>query len=336
VTDDLRERAAAVLASNPDAGRRTLVKALGVSDRQAINLLRALKPHTPAQIEPEPAPPPSDDPWAWAIAAQERRSRRGADAAARHVVTLPAEPVAVAFLSDLHTGSAGTDYRAMRADAETVRDTPGMYAVFHGDGTDNWIVGKLTGLQRGQALDGDDEWEVFAAWVAMVAPKLLCVVSGNHDLWTLKMAGVDRLGELVRGLRVIYRQHEAAFTLAHGPTARRVKVRHKWRGSSLYNPTHGLEVGWDRGDDDFDWSVGGHTHIATLIRPFYRHDRPRFAILTGTYKQADAFGQELGFPRPKGRGCGAMVLHPDGRQWPFTELDEAADFLAWLREKEGL
>jgi hypothetical protein len=93
-------------------------------------------------------------------------------------------------------------------------------------------------------------------------------------------------------------------------------------------------VGWDRGDIDYDWAVGGHTHIGTYCRPFHRHGKRRYAILTGTYKIHDSFGEELNFPSPKDSGCGAMVLHPDGRQWFFEKLHEAAEFLAFLR-KDG-
>src|SRR5690606_28868504 len=48
-------------------------------------------------------------------------------------------PIALANLSDMHIGNAGTDHRRMLEDARLIQKTPGMYAVFGGDGVDNFI-----------------------------------------------------------------------------------------------------------------------------------------------------------------------------------------------------
>jgi hypothetical protein len=270
--------------------------------------------------------------WRAAFAAQ-TQALAAVERKRNQAIILPNEPVAIAFLSDLHFGSAGTDYEAAKRDAERIRDTPGMYAVFHGDGLDNWLIGKLQGLQRNQAVSYDAELRLFAAWLTLLRDKLLVVVSGNHDLWTHKLAGLDLIANLLRGVRCLYDRHQSVFTLRHASTDRRVVVRHKWRYGSIYNPTHGLEVGWDRGDINYDWAIGGHTHIATLCRAFYRHNAKRYAILTGTYKKVDAFGEELGVASSKDRGCGAMVLHPDGRQFWTEDLETAALFMEFLRSK---
>lgn len=271
--------------------------------------------------------------WETAIEAsrhvleKQRRKRR-------QFIELPPEPVAIAFISDTHIGAPGVDYATMLSDAELVRDTPGMYAGFHGDGTDNWVIGKLNALQRGQAIGFDLERMIFEDWVNIIAEKLLWWVQGNHDDWSEKLVGSAPNRELLKEAMALYDRNQCILKLKHGARDRTVLVRHKWRFNSVFNPTHGLEVGWDRGDIDYDWAVGGHTHIATVCRPFYRHNKLRYAILTGTYKLVDGFGEEIGFPEPKGRGCGAMVLHPDGRQWWIEELREAAEFLGWLRTKE--
>ena len=335
---DLRERVAAYLAEHPDAGRRTIVREFSVSDRAAMEALRAAKRAAPV-AQQVATTPPSDiaEVWQEVIRRQERLARKRAELrATERRIILPSEPCGIAHMSDLHTGASGTDYKTMHADAVLIRDTPGLFAAFGGDGTDNWIVTKLQKLQRSQIVDFDDEWELFKDLVLMLRRKWKWILSGNHDLWSDSMAGVDRLGELVRELRVLYGRHEVFFELQHGTTMRRVKARHKWRGNSIFNPTHGLEVGWDRGDDDYDWAIGGHTHIGTLCRPFYRHGKRRYAYLIGTYKQEDEHGDAIGFPSPKGRGCGVTLLHPDGRQWWFDEVAEGAEFLAWLRQKAGV
>lgn len=288
--------------------------------------------HQPATIEGVTAEQLRDigTIWQFAIDAQEIVFAKHAAKRQQHIA-LPDEPVAIAFVSDLHIGAAGADYAAMRADAELIRDTPGMYAVFHGDATDNWIIGKLTALQRGQALGFDAERLLFEAWLDMIAPKLLVWVQGNHDNWSEQLIGSAPNRALIAARRLLFDRHQCVFTLHHCGISRTVVVRHKWRFSSVFNPAHGMMVGWERGDIDYDIAVGGHTHIATLCYPFYKHGRLRHAILTGTYKRIDTFGEEVGFPAPQGRGCGALVFDTDGGQYWFADLASAARYLAYLR-----
>jgi len=279
-------------------------------------------------------PPPIEEVWSKAIRTSERVLAM-AQRKTQQSIELPSEPCAIAFLSDLHLGAPGTDYRAARRDAEIVRDTPGFYAVFHGDGFDNWIIGKLQPLQRGQAVPYDEEVALFVDWLNILRGKLLAVVLGNHDNWSRKVGAVDFIRKALDGARLLFDTQQVYFLLVHGDTTRRVLVRHKWRGSSIYNVTHGIEVGWDRLGVNFDWGIAGHTHIGTYCRPFTRHRKRRHAILTGAYKLVDEFAAEIGFAPTDGMGCGAMVLHPDGREWWFDGLSEAAEFLTYLRSKGG-
>jgi hypothetical protein len=75
---------------------------------------------------------------------QEMVSRRD-----RQTVTLPNEPVGIAFLSDTRFGDPATNYEYLRRDAEIIRDTDGLHCEYHSDGLNNWIVPKLARLQRG-------------------------------------------------------------------------------------------------------------------------------------------------------------------------------------------
>ena len=272
-----------------------------------------------------------DELWAAAFRAQLQTEEVHAKRYNRSI-TIPGadKPFALAFLSDLHFGSADTDYRKARADAEIIRDTDRMWCGYHGDGIDNWIMGKLAGLQRGQAMPFDAEVQLFADWLGMLKGKLLWAVAGNHDNWTVKLSGFDLIAEALRGTRVLYDRYEVVFELRHGETTTRVKVRHQWKYSSVFNATHGVEVSWERGGADFDIGLGGHTHIGTLCRPFLRHGRQRYAILTGTYKVDGDFGRKLGLPLPHGHGSGAMVFYPDGGGVFIEDLKKASDFLRFL------
>jgi hypothetical protein len=271
-----------------------------------------------------------DELWKQAIGAQHARQTVIAKRDDQ-TVTVPNEPVGVAFLSDTHFGDPSTDYEYLRRDAEIIRDTDGLYAGYHGDGINNWIIPKLARLQRGEALPFDGEMQLFRNWLGMLNGKLLWSVAGNHDNWTRALAGIDFVREALRGTMSLYDPEEVVFRLVVGPSDWTFRARHQWPWKSIFNDTHGLEVGWQRGEIDYDIAIGGHTHTGTLHRPFIRHQKRRHAILTGTYKIADEHGRHLGYSRPQDRGCGAMIFHPDGRTFFTEDLETAADFLQFLR-----
>jgi hypothetical protein len=246
-------------------------------------------------------------------------------------IELPNEPMALAFLSDVHFGSPNTDYENAEADALLIAATDGMYAEFHGDLGDNWIVpGKLTAQSRNQAMTLTDEGRMAVDWLEIIGESLLVVVAGNHDNWTYQLAGVDGLKNSLINRQVLYDAHEVVWNMRVGPSNFRLKSRHKWRGFSKFNHTHGIEVGWE--NDRFDIGIGGHTHTGTWCRPFGKDGKRRWAVVTGTYKLEDGYAKQLGMPATMGLGCGAMLFHPDGRTHWCDDLETAADFLAFWRQ----
>ena len=244
-------------------------------------------------------------------------------------INMPNRPFAIVFLSDIHIGSAGVDYRQARIDAETVRDTPNMYAVFHGDGIDNWIIPKIAGLQRGQLLPFDKEIALFKAWLKTIETKLMAVVAGNHDNWTTRMSGIDWLRDVVAP-KALYDPQQITFDLNFGNKTLRVCVRHKWRGSSILNPTHGMERASK--DIDADIYVGGHTHIGTLFRSFVTRNKYRIAVLTGTYKLHDVYAEELNVPECANTGSGAVIVDSDGSMTWTANVQEAARYVTFKNQ----
>ena len=272
---------------------------------------------------------PPEDLWEQAFKAQDKADEIAALRDDQHI-TLPNRVVGIAQLSDMHFGNPETNYRAAYRDAEIIRDTPFLYAGYNGDGFDNWIKGKLVHLQRGQALTHDGELRMFFDYLQMIENKLLWSISGNHDGWTRQLAGIDAVKTALKGCLCLYDTDEIVFSLSVGPANWVIKARHQWKYQSIFNATHGLEVGWQRGDTDFDIALGGHTHIGTLCRPFYRHEKKRFAILTGTYKVTDPFARQMGVAKSQGLGSGAMIFYPDGRNLFIEDLETAAQFLTWV------
>jgi hypothetical protein len=268
----------------------------------------------------------------WEMAAEVyEKNKKDQVAKKSQSIHLGNKPTGIAFLSDLHLGNSGTDYGAIFKDTKLVADTPGMYAAFHGDGIDNWITPKLQSLQRNQAVSFQTELMLFRRWLELIQEKLLLVVSGNHDNWTSKISGVDIIPSLLESTTILYDPNEIYVDISCGSYSWNVLIRHKWKYSSIFNPTHGIEVGFDRLSRPFDIGIGGHTHIGTLFRPFYRHGEERLALLTGAYKRIDSFSKEIGYAETANNGCGAIIFMPDGKMWYNSDLEVACNYLTYLR-----
>lgn len=248
-------------------------------------------------------------------------------------ITLPPAPCAVALFGDQHFGGK-CDYPRLHADAELVATTPNMYAVQVGDVADNFIIGKLVAIQKQQATTFDQEARFAIWWVRRIGPSMLAWCGGNHESWTRKVSGIDFWRTALQDCLCLYDPHQIRFKLCQGDHSWQVMIRHKWRHSSIFNATHGIEVGWER-VSSFDIGVGAHTHVATLCRPFVREGIRRYAVLLGTYKLRDEYARELGFAQtaPDSNGSGAFVFPGDGRAIWEDDLRTAAEILNMYREK---
>lgn len=251
---------------------------------------------------------------------------------ANQTITMPNKPFAIALMADLH-GGGKSDYEAIEKDIELIRKTEGMYAGNVGDNTDNFIIGALQNIQKEQPTTFQMEVR-FAEWLMReLSGSLLFWVSGNHNNWTKKVSGIDFFKEGLKGTQCLYDPIETRFILKWGDNEVKVKVRHKWRYSSIFNPTHGIEVGWERIGQDFDIGIGAHTHIATLCRSFIREERKRYAVLLGTYKIRDTYGRKCGFANSVGSGSGGFCFHPDGRYFWCEDLITLRDLLRTWQEE---
>jgi len=247
-------------------------------------------------------------------------------------ITMPNKPFAIAILSDIHAGGKA-DYEAIERDINIITTTEGMYAGNLGDDTDNFISSKLQWIQKAQPTTFDMETRFLEWMFKKLSGNILFWVSGNHNNWTSKASGIDFIREGLMGTKCLYDSAQIFFTLKWGDNEQRWLARHKWKHSSIFNATHGIEVGWERVGLNFDVGCAGHTHIATLCRPFIKEGKKRFAILMGTYKIRDNFGRECGYASSVGLGSGAFVYHPDGRSFWCEDLATAKDLLqTWQRD----
>lgn len=220
----------------------------------------------------------------------------------------PGPHVMIAVVSDMHI-APGTpvDFRKMRADAELIRDTPGLYCILAGDQVDNHIKHRTAILAaRSQP---EDQYKLFEYYLGIIASKCLVVTSGNHDDWTNNFAGVDVLGRIVRDRRVFYSPDEAWLEVKVGAQNYVVAVRHQYRFGSSFNQTHTVKQWLRMGPREFDVGVIGHHHEAAIEQCIYR-DRFRWVARPGSYQITSAYSRQLGFNHAIPT-CPTFLFHGD-------------------------
>lgn len=267
----------------------------------------------------------------WAAAEETyRRNRAAADAAAQRVqrIAFNEGPICVVHKGDAHLGGSGVNYPLLRAHAEIVRDTPGMYAIYVGDLVDNFIAAWAHKIRHTTVMTIPEEWHLARQYLGWMSPKILAAVDGNHDAWTKDLGGIDYYREVIAAARpdALYARDDLKFTLSVGGAEWAYRVRHKWGGSSIYNPTHGQERG-QKWDQDFTVGVGAHTHTGAYFRLFNAGGRTGAAIQTNTYKELDEYARREGFPRSIHEQPVAVIYTDAGEMVGTNSIVAAADLM---------
>ena len=239
--------------------------------------------------------------------------------------------VCLVFMADTHLGGTGVDVESIDRDIDLILATPGAYIVAVGDLLDNFIIGKLLALQMDTPFTVDAQWALVRRMLRRMAPRLVASVGGNHDNWTRLLSGVDYfrdVHEQIIGRHILYGRHELRVTVQVGDATFPIKVRHKWRGFSQYNPTHGPEKD-AKFNGGYPWRVGvaAHTHVGGYVREFNRGGQTALAVQCGTYKRIDEYAEANDFPEPNDAAAVAVVFDEDGDVWGTSSLRAAMKYM---------
>lgn len=320
-------------------GENVIARQLGISRRQVRNFLGRSTEQRKAGWTSEGVTadelPDEEEVYQRAVR-QYQQARTLADRKWKQRVTFDAPAVCLTFLGDQHLGDPGTDIVRCFGEAELVRDTPGMYAWLMGDLLNNFVIGRLRQARDNVQLGICDEWALVRRYLRIIGPKLVGVVSGNHDQWTTLLSGVDYFREVLAGIApgVLYDSDDSRVSITVGGSEGhtfKLRARHQWRGQSIFNPTHGQERA-ARWDDDADIFVGAHTHAAGVARGFTQGGRSKLALQVGSYKahDIDAYARREGFHLPNRSTAVAVLLTERGELTGFESLGLAADVISTL------
>lgn len=240
-------------------------------------------------------------------------------------ISFDSGPICFAFAADLHLGDHGTNYPRVFDEADIIAKTPGMFVVTVGDMVNNFVIGKLRQARDESRIAISDEWVLTRRYLNSIAPKWLAAVAGNHDNWTNLLAGIDYFRDVAASIKpnLIYDSDDARIMVKVADVEYPIRIRHQWRGSSIYNPTHGIERAFTA-DHDFTLGVGAHTHVSGVARSFNASGENGLAVLCGSYKRFDMYAHRLGFPKPNRSTAVAVIFEPYAKTMIGCDNLEAA------------
>ena len=249
--------------------------------------------------------------------------------------------MAIACLGDQHIGSQGTRYDLMERHATIINRTPGLYAIDNGDSVDNFIVGRLQNVGSLFGYPVEKQWKAAAYYYDILSEenKLLAKVSGNHDAWTGKVAGLDPLEMIMETNHVPYHPIEFGLEVCVGEQKYRIHMRHQYKGRSKFHDMQPALNFYESADHSlFDDRrphivVLGHTHSFSHLE-MIKNGKKRHFVVLGSYKTVDSHSRMLGFCDAEPI-MPALVFHPRKYHVELRkDLEETAqEYLPWLRNR---
>lgn len=315
-------------------------RALGITrqsmqDRLAVERRRAACAAIPASL------PDADEPIEDLISRRERYAARSAER--RRVETwLPIElpeagPFGVLWFGDPHLDDDNCDWPTLRSHVDLCKTTPGLYGASIGDATNNW-VGRLMRLYADQHTTKHDARRLAKWFLRDCGVNWLLWLIGNHDEWN---EGDAILGLIADGATYLP-TWEARVEFRASGDRWRVHASHDFKGSSIWNPTHGPLRKAMMAGGLAELYVCGHRHTwaqqcveieerggvahAVRVRGYKRHDH--HAVVNG-FAQGSVGAAVLTIFNP-------LATTPAGRILTFADPIGGAEVLRAMRSTAGL
>jgi len=234
-----------------------------------------------------------------------------------------------------HVDDPRTDWHALEADIDLVRDTDGIYAANIGDTTNNWI-GRLAGKYADQDVSKRQAFKLAEWMIGQLAPKLLLSIGGNHDVWSGAGDPLEWLHSRIPGR---YVPHEARVELRF-PTAEPIKMalHHSFDGASIYKPTHAQTKAAKFHYHDYRLLISGHKHVSGYACWPHWSGLIHHVIQVASYKRTDEYAHKLG-KMPQFMSPSVLaVIHPQadteaGLIQVFHDRQAGVRYLDGLRAK---
>ena len=241
-------------------------------------------------------------------------------------------PIAVAFRADWHVGNRNTLYKLLRRDNAIIRDTPGLYTAELGDFCDAFFSERMAdGVQEAVVPPKMQRHYLWASYAIYLRGKVIGDVIGQHDYWASQRAAFDPVEWLSHDFKIPYLRHGGLIRLTVGEQMYEIRVRHKAKGNSQWNPTHSNIRSLYFGDGHHDVVAHADKHIFGIQQVEYQH-KPSILLRPGAYKPYDNFSDANDFPTSEPI-IPVVIFYPRERDMQCVRgLEQAANILSRLRD----
>lgn len=246
------------------------------------------------------------------------------------------KPVGIAFVGDPHLDDNGTNWPLLKHHADVMAGTEGLYAINIGDTLNNW-VGRLARLYADQDTSKSTGRKLTKWFMNESGIRWLVWIFGNHDMWSDDFTAWMRASSTQK---VIMQDWQAQFRLLF-PNGTDIKVHasHNFPGFSQWNTLHGSQKA-ARIKSPAHLYASGHTHNWAIHQEeSASRDFVYWLIRSRGYKFIDEHATVLGHEPQEYGATVAAIINPLSKTQPgqiqcYADLDEAADYLTWLRSRK--
>ena len=273
-----------------------------------------------------------DDIWDTIIKFQTELHKVSIEQTEAHLSIDTNKWIGIAFQGDLHLGNMATDYVTLHQHKKLIKDTENLYLVINGDYCDNYISGSHAGGAFEALFPPATQKTLAKQYVMDLEEKILALVAGCHDLWSLKIDDFDITEYLAKHGNAVYLGSGGDLYLKIGNTEYKIRMRHKYRYNSGDNPTSTVKKMFEK-DGGFDVGCVSHNHISAMEecqKTGLDGSLKRIFLRSGSYKAKDRYSKQLGFT--DGTTSVPIVLfNPEERDMRgFLDLEEGIKYLKYL------
>jgi hypothetical protein len=240
-------------------------------------------------------------------------------------------PVGIALTGDWHCGSRGVLYRKLDDTLDCIRETPGLFAIGMGDYHEGVGIHSKAApaLYSGLFNSGDEQERYVRMRLQRARGKWLALLSGNHDEWCYRHAGLTRVVGMAQEIGVPHFGEGGGTVYVHVGGARwAIGVRHNHAGNSRLNTTNSQRRMFDEWPqwDNLHVAAIAHFHFNDLAISSRKGERVVY-IRAGTSKVHDPYAKAGGFTPEWGTPL--VVCYPDRPPIAFRG-DDFADGVRFL------
>lgn len=240
------------------------------------------------------------------------------------------EPIAIAFIGDIHMGDVGTDHRQLLADVKLLKETENMFLVCGGDYINNFVKTNRN-YNPYEVVQPRVQWRMAEWFFTELEDTIAAVATGNHDNWTEELTQFDALYAVVKKLNFAYAKHGGNLHLNLPNQSYKIRFKHNTRGGAGLNPTASVKQ-MLRNDQDADIGALFDTHVPA-VEQFIHEGTWRVAIRSGTYKTNDHWATAMGFDGNAKVSVPVVTFHPSRRFFlTAATLQQGVRMLEWARD----